>query len=134
MQPIKVDYIFRNISYKKGERNKNVPDEDEERYISRLHWGASGANGCNQNYMWLNDKLGLSIKMGQNPDANNKRRRKSFQSLVFLVSYGRKLLFNTLFLTYSAHTGKRSAMKRVEFHGSDIDEGTKMILSSHKTE
>ena len=33
----KVDYIFGCIGYKKGERNKNIPVEDIERYISRLH-------------------------------------------------------------------------------------------------
>ena len=34
----------------------------------------------------------------------------------------------------AAHTGKRSATKRIEFYGDGIDQGTKMLLSSHKTE
>ena len=36
--------------------------------------------------------------------------------------------------TYAEHAGKRSSIKRIDLHAPDIDIGTKMSLSSHKTE
>ena len=104
------DPYFRRLTFKRNAHQNGKKGKDRtEKYFMWQQWGASKMR---DSLKYLNDKLGLSVKLGTNRFADKNKNKKNF----------------------TGHSGRLSLIRNIEIkYGDDLKDQEKLAISGHKS-